>query len=69
MQIGDIIFQSQNEASEFNSAIIHSGAHADDIINRISHVGLYIGNNIVIEATQKHGVIQQPLNDLSLIHI
>ena len=53
MQIGDIIFQSQNEVSEFNSAIIHSGArpNTDDIINQISHVGLYIGNNIVIEAT------------------
>ena len=65
MQIGDIIFQSQNEVSEFNTAIIHSGAqpNTDDIINQISHVGLYIGNNIVIEATQKHGVIQQPLNN------
>ena len=65
MQIGDIIFQSQNEVSEFNSAIIHSGAqpNTDDIINQISHVGLYIGNNIVIEATQKYGVIQQQLND------
>ncbi|MCX8643097.1 MULTISPECIES: YiiX/YebB-like N1pC/P60 family cysteine hydrolase [unclassified Gilliamella] len=65
MQIGDIIFQAQNEESEFNTAITHSGAQisADDIINQISHVGLYIGDNIVIEATQKHGVIYTPLND------
>ena len=65
MQIGDIIFQSQNEESEFNKAITHSGSllSSDEIINQISHVGLYIGNNIVIEATQKHGVIQQPLNN------
>ncbi|PXY92823.1 YiiX/YebB-like N1pC/P60 family cysteine hydrolase [Gilliamella apis] len=65
MQSGDIIFQSQHEESEFNKAITHSGSQlsSDEIINQISHVGLYIGNNIVIEATQKHGVIQQPLNN------
>ena len=64
MQIGDIIFQSQNEESEFNKAITHSGflPSSNDIINQISHVGLYIGNDLVIEATQKHGVIKQPLN-------
>ncbi len=63
MQIGDIIFQAQNEESEFNTAVTHSGADTDEIIKQINHVGLYIGNNIVIEATQQHGVIQQPLND------
>lgn len=63
MQVGDIIFQSQNEESEFSKAITHSGSlpSSNDIINQISHVGLYIGNDLVIEATQKHGVIKQPL--------
>ena len=63
MQVGDIIFQSQNEESEFSKAITHSSSlpSSNDIINQISHVGLYIGNDLVIEATQKHGVIKQPL--------
>lgn len=63
MQVGDIIFQSQNEQSEFNKAITHSGSlmNSNDIMNQINHVGLYIGNDLVIEATPKHGVIKQPI--------
>lgn len=60
---GDIIFQCLNEVNDFNDAVTCSGAtsNVDDLTNNINHVGLYIGNNIVIEATPKHGVIDQTL--------
>jgi uncharacterized protein YycO len=65
IQSGDIIFQSLNEDNDFSDAINCSGAvpNMDKITKNINHVGLYIGNNIVIEATQQYGVIEQPLAD------
>ncbi|OCG67308.1 hypothetical protein A9G41_10495 [Gilliamella sp. Nev5-1] len=65
IQNGDIIFQSLNEDNDFSDAINRSGAVAnmDEITKNINHVGLYIGNNSVIEATQKYGVIEQSLPD------
>jgi hypothetical protein len=65
LQYGDIIFQSIKEDNAFNNAVSCSGAepNMDEITRSINHVGLYIGNNIVIEATQKCGVIERPLPD------
>lgn len=62
---GDIIFQSLKEKSSFNDAVSHSGAvsNIDEIITHVNHVGLYVGDNTVIQATQKDGVIQLPLSD------
>ncbi|OCG41256.1 YiiX/YebB-like N1pC/P60 family cysteine hydrolase [Gilliamella sp. Bif1-4] len=65
IQCGDIIFQSLKKNNAFNGAVSLSGAvpHIDEITKSINHVGLYVGNNIVIEATQKYGVIEQSLTD------
>ncbi|OCG67134.1 YiiX/YebB-like N1pC/P60 family cysteine hydrolase [Gilliamella sp. Fer4-1] len=65
IQSGDIIFQSLNEDNDFSDAINRSGAvpNMDEITKNINHAGLYIGNNSVIEATQKYGVIEQSLTD------
>ncbi|OCG00472.1 YiiX/YebB-like N1pC/P60 family cysteine hydrolase [Gilliamella sp. wkB112] len=62
---GDIIFQSLKEKCAFNDAVSHSGAMAnmDEIITHINHVGLCVGNNKIIHACQKEGVILQPVTD------
>ncbi|MWP48964.1 YiiX/YebB-like N1pC/P60 family cysteine hydrolase [Gilliamella sp. Lep-s21] len=65
IQCGDIIFQSLKKNNAFNGAVSLSGAalNTDEITNNINHVGLYVGNNTVIEATQNYGVIEQSLTD------
>lgn len=65
---GDIIFQSLKEKCAFNDAVCHSSvvANMDEIITRINHVGLYVGNNRVIQACQTKGVVLQPVTDFLL---
>lgn len=61
--VGCIIFQSLDNKDEFNHAVSCSGATLDSVnIAQINHVGLYIGNGQIIEATQKQGVIMRPLS-------
>lgn len=62
---GTLIFQSLNNEADFNYAVSRSGSspNATTIINNINHVGLYIGDNQIIEATQQYGVILRPLPD------
>ncbi|OCG21129.1 hypothetical protein A9G11_09340 [Gilliamella sp. wkB108] len=68
LQCGDIIFQTVKQNNSFNGAVSRSGAapNKDELTNSINHVGLYIGNNIIIEANQKKGVIKQPISDFLL---
>jgi uncharacterized protein YycO len=63
LHAGDIIFQRRKEQTPFNGAVSRSGAilNMEQITTNINHVGLYIGGNTVIEATQKKGVIEQSL--------
>lgn len=62
---GTLIFQSLNNEADFNYAVSRSGSspNATTMINNINHVGLYIGDNLIIEATQQYGVILRPLPD------
>lgn len=63
--IGDLIFQSLKEEAPFNQAVSHSGQQTptESMISGINHVGIYIGQNVVIDSTPKEGVIEQTLHD------
>ncbi|MCO6523982.1 MAG: hypothetical protein J6562_03030 [Candidatus Schmidhempelia sp.] len=65
LHAGDIIFQTLKENTPFNDAVSCSGVvlNIQEIITNINHVGLYMGRNIIIEATQKEGVTQQSLSN------
>lgn len=64
IKCGDILFQYLREENTFNGAVSYSGSAPNDneLMNKINHVGLYIGQNIVIEAIPKKGVIKNTLN-------
>ncbi|XKM13410.1 YiiX/YebB-like N1pC/P60 family cysteine hydrolase [Orbaceae bacterium ac157xtp] len=63
MQVGTLIFQSIKPKAEFDVAVTQSGntPTVDKIIDNINHVGLYIGNDQVIEASHQKGVVITPL--------
>lgn len=62
IQAGCIIFQSLDHNDQFNDAVSRSGKNNLTLaIDNINHVGLYIGDDQVIEATQKYGVILRSL--------
>lgn len=65
---GTIIFQSLKSGIGFNRAVNLSGTpqRSETEFTNINHVGLYVGDGYVIEATRQHGVIKRKLSTFLL---
>lgn len=66
--VGAIIFQSLRDETPFGLAVNECSIipQQELIVSHINHVGLYIGDNKVIEATRLDGVIERKFSDFLL---
>lgn len=62
INIGDIIFQSLKDEVPFSHAVRSSGMQSHQDISEINHVGIAIGDNVVIDASRQHGVSKKSLS-------